>query len=423
MLWNKIKRFWKADPIYKDRRYLSLIIMGIILVSTGCSDEMPEVSDIVPTLTYDEPYASDECKYDDVENIAAILRDIYDEAQRAGTLGSLDTTKRMVDRLGENGYTAVDSGNQVDMTRPEDVMEFYESVEEKENDEMTIIVITGLGFRKFDLKTEDGTVNIVRGYYQYETDGQLQARSMASYQADLWQYTEEGYLIYEGRYVSDENFVLTLSDTPEHTMLRVQSLDEKCRELNRKYILPAGYSQNNLFLCNWNEKDYGPLDFYDIFDRFYPMLYRRSVPYTADENLEVGTVYQIPENTFEDVIMKYFKVDSETLRSKTRYVPEHAAYEYRPRGFYEVEYPDIPYPEVISYTENQDGTITLYINAIYPNGNTSKEFSHMTVIRQLDGDSFQYVSNQLLLPEEDYDAGWHSKRLSKEEWEEIYGEN
>lgn len=41
---------------------------------------------------------------------------------------------------------------------------------------------------------------------------------------------------------------LTLSDTPKHTALRVLPLDEKCRELNRKYILPVGYKQNNIFL-------------------------------------------------------------------------------------------------------------------------------------------------------------------------------
>ena len=31
-----------------------------------------------------------------------------------------------------------------------------------------------------------------------------------------------------------------------------------------------------------------------------------------------------------------------------------------------MEYPDIAYPEVVSYTENGDGTVTLHINAVYP---------------------------------------------------------
>ena len=114
-------------------------------------------------------------------------------------------------------------------------------------------------------------------------------------------------------------------------------------------------------------------------------------------------------------------MDRETLHSKTKYISELAAYEYRPRGFYEVEYPDIAYPEVVGYTENADGTVMLIINAVYPNGNMSKEFSHTTVIRPLSEESFQYVSNEIILPEEDYCIWWHSNRLTEEEWNEVYG--
>ena len=92
----------------------------------------------------------------------------------------------------------------------------------------------------------------------------------------------------------------------------------------------------------------------------------------------------------------------------------------RYRGFYEVEYPDIPYPEVVSYAEDQDGTVTLLINAVYPDRNTAAAFSHRTVIRPLSEGCFQYVSNQMISPEE-YDIRWHSDRLTKEEWLEIYG--
>ena len=103
-------------------------------------------------------------------------------------------------------------------------------------------------------------------------------------------------------------------------------------------------------------------------------------------------------------------------------------------GFYEAEYPDIPYPEVVDYIvsdatvssadgENPDGTITLIINAVYPNGNTSLAYSHKTVIRLLDGDGFQYVSNEMISLEDERDIWWHSNRLTEEEWEEVYGGN
>lgn len=120
--------------------------------------------------------------------------------------------------------------------------------------------------------------------------------------------------------------------------------------------------------------------------------------------------------------MTFIPVDREILRSKTTYVPEDSAYEYRPRGFYEAEYPDIPYPEVVDYTENQDGTITLIIHAVYPNSNTSMAYSHRTVIRPLSEDCFQFVSNEMICLDKDRDIWWHSDRLTEEEWVEIHGE-
>ena len=75
---------------------------------------------------------------------------------------------------------------------------------------------------------------------------------------------------------------------------------------------------------------------------------------------------------------------------------------------------------------NEDGTVTLHVNAVYPGGNMSKEFSHTTVIRPFSEGSFQYVSNEIILPEGDHDIWWHSNRLTEEEREtlfpkEVYG--
>ena len=76
-------------------------------------------------------------------------------------------------------------------------------------------------------------------------------------------------------------------------------------------------------------------------------------PYVADDNLGVGAVYRIPKDDFESVIMAYFNIDSETLQSKTIYYAEDETYEYKPRGFEEVEYPEYPYSEVVGFTKKQ----------------------------------------------------------------------
>ena len=124
---------------------------------------------------------------------------------------------------------------------------------------------------------------------------------------------------------------------------------------------------------------------------------------------------------FESVIMKYFNIDSETLQSKTIYDSENLTYEYKPRGFEEVEYPEYPYSEVVGFTENNDGTITLTANVVFPYAGDSKVYAHEVVVRPLENGRIQYVSNRIIPSEDNYRETWHTPRLTLEEWEELYG--
>ena len=124
---------------------------------------------------------------------------------------------------------------------------------------------------------------------------------------------------------------------------------------------------------------------------------------------------------FESVIMKYFNIDSETLQSKTIYDSENLTYEYKPRGFEEVEYPEYPYSEVVGFTENNDGTITLTANVVFPYAGDSKVYAHEVVVRPLEDGGVQYVSNRIIPSEDNCRETWHTPRLTLEEWEELYG--
>lgn len=227
--------------------------------------------------------------------------------------------------------------------------------------------------------------------------------------------------MFSGVWFSEELYVLTLSGAEEHTALRVQPLDETYRELSRKYLLPIGFEQNNMFIVDWSEDDFGELNFYDMFDLLYPKVYGTNIPYVADDNLGVGAVYQIPKDDFERVILPYFDIDSETLQSKTIYNAEDKTYEYKPRGFEEVEYPEYPYSEVIGFTENGDGTLTLTANVVFPYVGDSKVYAHEVVVRPLENGEVQYVSNRIIPSEDNCEETWHTPRLTAKEWDEIYG--
>ena len=411
MLLRKTSWFWKSG--------LAAISFVLILSISGCSDAPPE-ENTVSEMVIDVQAIQKESE-EDADEIINICIDLYEKAAEENKLADLETIRGIVNRLGENGYPAVDSRNQVNMTEAEQVLEFCEQVDVQEEAEITILEVSYLGgFVKYDLHTKNGNVDVVRSYYKYE-NGNMKREVTGNYQAEYWNYTEEGYLMFSGVWYSEELFVLTLSVAEEHTALRVLLLDETYRELSRKYLRPIGFEQNNMFIVDWSEEDFGDLNFYDMYDIFYPKVNGQYVPYVSDDNLSVSAVYQIPKEEFESVIMKYFNIDSETLQSKTVYCSENSTYEYKPRGFEEVEYPEYPYSEVVGFTENSDGTITFTANVVFPYAGDSKVYAHEVVVRPLEDGGVQYVSNRVISSEDNYRETWHTPRLTLEEWEELYG--
>lgn len=410
-------------PLKTAAEFLKYGFMGtgliLLLNISGCTDiSQGKIIGARPGDTLQIPVKNKDEELEQV--LEGCLEFFKEEAGEDGDAG-LDRIRSIVNRLGENGYPAIDSRNQVDLTRPEQVILFCEMVDAGESGEITILEVCGLsGIAKYDLQTKDGRVNVVRSYYKYEY-GRMQKKDSVSYPAEYWNFTKEGYLMFSGTWFSEELYMLTLSEAEEHTAFRVLPLDEICRELNRKYLLPIGYGQNNMFLTDWSEAEFGELNFYDMYDIFYPMVNAACVPYIADENLGVGAVYRIPKEEFEAVLMSYFYIDSATLQSKTTYHSEDAAYEYKPRGFYEVEYPEYPYPEVVHVAEQGDGIIALTVNVVFPYAGNSKVFAHEVVVRPLEDGAVQYVSNRVLPSEDNCRETWHVPRLTEEEWKELYG--
>lgn len=390
-----------------------------LLSVSGCSDISSEEVPFVDSE--DEVQVQQQNTKENEEEIINTCLHLYENAAEENKIADLEVVRSIVNQFGENGYSAVDSKNQIDMTEAEQVVEFCEIVETQGEAEITIIEVgySG-GFVKYDLNTKDGKVNVVNTCYKYE-NGNMQREATISYQAENWSYTKEGYLMFSGVWFSEELYLLTLSGAEEHTALRVQPLDETYRELSRKYLLSIGFEQNNMFLVDWSEDDFGELNFYDMFDLLYPKVYGTNIPYVADDNLGVGAVYQIPKDDFERVILPYFNIDSETLQSKTIYNAEDKTYEYKPRGFEEVEYPEYPYSEVIGFTENGDGTLTLTANVVFPYVGDSKVYAHEVVVRPLENGGVQYVSNRIIPSEDNCEETWHTPRLTAKEWDEIYG--
>lgn len=342
------------------RRIRTLLCLSFtLLMLSGCGASSSVMQETAEAVSETEALNETEAvwKAGNIEK-KEIYERIYEEALSQREETDLETIRNVVQLFGEAGYPAVDSENQINMVCAERVEAFCSQVEAGEEAETVIIEVSYQGgFTEYAFETREGAVNVIRTYFLYQ-DGVVEEVSKREYPAYAWQYTEEGYLLFEEYHM--EGY-----DGPSgRTAFRVQPLEEACRELNRQYILSVGYAENNLFLIDWNEKDYGEVDFYDMFDILYEKVYGRAMPYAASENCGMGMRYQIPEEEFETVIMSYFKIDSRVLRSKTSYHENTQTYEYRPRGLYDCEVPETPYPEVVAYERYSDGMLNLTVNVV-----------------------------------------------------------
>ena len=110
---------------------------------SGCSDTPPE-EDTVSETVIDVQDVSEE-EQENEEEIINICIDLYKKAAEENRIADLETIRSIVNCLGENGYPAVDSRNQINMTEPEKVVEFCEKVDAQEEAEITILEISYLG--------------------------------------------------------------------------------------------------------------------------------------------------------------------------------------------------------------------------------------------------------------------------------------
>lgn len=384
---------------------IMMITLLTFSILSGCSNQAPAAERKMAVPDQDEEL------FKESREIAECYRKIYEQAKEMGTIGTLEVTEDIIKCLGDSGYTAVDKENQIDMVNAGKVEEFDSKVKEKKNGELMILsVMNDGGFIRYDLKTNDGKAGVTQSLLSWN-GGEPESDSKKEYPAYTWDYSENGYLFFE-------QYKPSGYDGPSgHTAIRVHSLDQTCRELNRKYIEPVGYYLNNMFITEWDESELQNLEFYDLFQAMYEMKYDKEFPYVYTSAEEF---YDIPANEFEDIFTTYFHTDSQVIRQRTTYQAEGSTYQYRPRGRYDFgTTANIPYPEVTGYEENEDGTIKLTVNAVWPQKNTERAFCHEVVVRPVSEHSFQYVSNHIIPSDDNMEPAWYTKRLTKEEWDQL----
>ena len=167
--------------------------------------------------------------------------------------------------------------------------------------------------------------------------------------------TEKGYFIYAYEYVI------------AHASLR---------QYWRSYV------NYNVLVTNWDSNN--------VEDILKPCMYEDIYRIYTGENLKTED-WKISAEEFEKIMTTYFPVSVEQLREHCGYDEGSNSYEYE--MIYASPYP--PFGEVVDYTENADGTITLIVDGVWPDYNSDLAFRNTVVVQPFEDGTFRYLSNSI----------------------------
>lgn len=312
---------------------------------------------------------------------------------------------QMLSDIAGMGYPAMDYLGELNMQGYE-TLDAFARTQRLSGDDISgtyFVVYSDGHLSGFCLSRESGVWHVYSMSAAWNEDGSIRIYSEGRYAVGSVQYTEKGWLIYT-RDTSDFDENLK-ANTDSYVMIRVLPQDSEAKNLCRKYVEPVGYLENNLFTTNWSENDFGPVDFNSLYAYVFSLY--NGTEMLSSYNVRTyykavgGTkLYLVPKEIFENNTQVYFRVDSSVLRNISDYNSELGGYFFLGynRDYYNVP-PRTPSPEVVSYSYNNDGTITMVVDAVNSWYGTDCAFEHVLTVRPGTGNTFQYVSNTLVASE------------------------
>ncbi|MFR7906481.1 MAG: DUF6070 family protein [Coprococcus eutactus] len=186
--------------------------------------------------------------------------------------------------------------------------------------------------------------------------------------------TQKGYFIY------------TYSNIIAHGGLkeyfRVSPLTDECRELTRKYVYGLSYVNYNMLVIDWDESNASDILVPCMFDDIYRL-------YTG-ENLKPDGGW-IDADKYESVMLSMFPVTVTELRDNCDYNSEKNSYRYQ--VILGKQYP--PFGEVVDYIYNDDGTVSLIVDAVWADKGSDIAFRNTLTVKPEEDGTFKYMSNHI----------------------------
>ena len=279
--------------------------------------------------------------------------------------------REVVALLGRAGYVSVTED--ANMENYEKVEDFYTEYLEKRDATVTIFNVNRDGL--IGAITFIHRSNELQTYYVgigWQEGGMPEIKNTLVSDIAEIKLTEKGYFIY------------AYEDQIAHSSLRqywrIKPLSAKCRELTAKYVYGLSYVNYNVLVTNWDSNNVEDILMPCMFEDIYRI-------YTG----EYFDSWRVPADTYEKIMTTYFPASAEQLREKCGYDEDSNSYEYE--MIFSSPYP--PFGEVVDYTENPDGTITLVVDGVWADYNSDLAFTNIIVVQPFADGTFRYLSNSI----------------------------
>ena len=281
--------------------------------------------------------------------------------------------REVVTLLGRAGYVSVTED--ANMENYEKVEDFYTAYMEKHDAMVTIFNVNRDGL--IGAVTFIYRNNELQTYYvgiSWQEGGIPEIRSTLVSDIAEIKLTEKGYFIYAYEEV--------IAHSSLRQYWRIKPLSDKCRELTAKYVYGLSYVNYNVLVTNWDSNN--------VEDILMPCMFEDIYRIYTGEILRTEN-WRIPADTYEKIMTTYFPVTIEQLRERCGYDEDSNSYEHE--MIFASPYP--PFGEVVDYTENPDGTITLVVDGVWADYNSDLAFTNIIVVQPSPDGTFRYLSNTI----------------------------
>ena len=332
--------------------------------------------------------AEDECK-----KVLVLISDIYILADKGDAVNPVlddKTIYKMQDRIKEKGYPVTTMKAYAAMENYKRVEAFLKNCQDEKAGSVVLYELHsdgGIGRDKFIFDGKD--MYLISACATWNSNDTYGMSYISYARIKEWKYTEKGWFGYE----------LCVPEPPEVTeivdgscLVRIKPMTKEQREMSEKCVQGLGYQGNNLLCSNCDADHMEKLDYNGMYEYLFAMKYHKAFD---AEDYPNG----IPKEEFENLIMEYLPVTAEQIReyavfdekNQTYYWARLGCFNYAPTFF------GTSLPEVIDIKENEDGIITLTVEAVCDMVICDDAvITHELTVRFAEDGSFQYLGNEIL---------------------------